>query len=292
VVRAGEADPLPPGLVPAAALGVSPGYFTTLGIPLTRGREFDLRDTDQAPAVAVLNAWAADRWWPGADPVGRSFRVDTTLVTVVGVARTNRAARPGLLLADEGPEIYRPFEQASSAFPTFYLEAVGPPAALLRPATDVLVRLVPDRPVSTARVADQVAGQLAGVRTTALQILGFAAVGLGLALVGVYGVLAYAVGRRARELGIRGALGASRRRLLTMVVGDAAVLGGLGALIGFPLAAYGARFLQDLFVGTNPLDPAVYALVGLVLTAVVLAAGWVPARRAAAVAPLEALRSD
>lgn len=292
VTRSGDAAPLPAALVPAEALSVSPGYAATMGIRILRGREFDERDTGRAPAVALLNEWAAARWWPGLDPVGRTFRVDTTLVTVVGVVATNRAARPGLLIGDDGPEIYRPYEQHHSAFPVFFLDGGAAAATLLRPARDVLVRLVPDRPASTTRVADMVAGQLAGVRRTALQILGFAAVGLGLALVGVYGLLAYTVGRRAPELGIRGALGASRGRLGALVLRDALGLALLGAAIGFPLAAAAGRAFGDLLAGTSPVDPPVYLAVAAVLAGVVALASWIPARRAANVAPLEALRTD
>lgn len=294
---AGHGEPLPRALAPALAFGVGPGYFEALGIELVQGRALDDRDTETAPPVAVINEWAARRWWPGRDAVGRTVRVDTAPgagveVTVVGVARDNRAARPGLLLSDQGAELYRPFEQAASAFPTFYVEAGGAPAPLLRPVREALARLVPDRPVSTGLVADQVADQLEGVRLNAIQLLAFAAVGLGLALTGVYGVLAYAVGRRAREIGIRGALGASRGRIAGLVLREAALLTLAGLALGYPAATAASRLIEGLLYGTSRTDPGVFVAVAAAVAAVVALASWIPARRAARVDPLTALRAS
>jgi ABC-type antimicrobial peptide transport system permease subunit len=132
--------------------------------------------------------------------------------------------------------------------------------------------------------------QLAGVRTNALQILGFALIGLVLALVGIHGVLAYTVSRRTREIGIRGALGASRVALRAMVLRDALVLVAIGLMIGLPTAAFAARFIGELLHGTSVLDPSVYVVVTLVVLGASFVASWIPARRAARVDPITALR--
>lgn len=291
----GWVEPLPGGLAPRSAIAVSPGYFRTLGVRMVQGREFEPGDTESGMPVAIVNRWAAERWWPGQEAIGRTIRVDTaanlaaTLV-VVGVVADNLAAQPSLLLADVGPELYRPYEQAPSAFPTFLVRARGSTATLLRPVRDVLVRRVPDRPVFIALLSERVEEQLAGVRVNALQILAFALVGLGLALVGIHGLLSYAVSRRVREIGIRGALGASRGAIARMVVGDTARMTGVGLAIGLPIAVRASRLIEDLLHGTKRGDPLVLVLVALGVTVVSVLASYVPARRGARVDPIIVLR--
>jgi predicted permease len=296
VTLEGQEFPLPRGVIPTGAFAVSPGYFRTLGISVAQGREFTDRDTENAPPVAMINQWAARRWWPGTDPVGRTIKLDTAsglsvTLTVVGVARDNRAAQPSLLLAEDGPELYRPYEQAPSAFPTFFVRATGAPAPLQKPVREILVRLVPDRPLFTSLASDLVDAQLSTVRLNAVQIVAFALIGLCLALLGVHGVLSYAVGRRTQEIGIRGALGATRAGLQRMVLADGMWLTTAGLLLGLPVAAAATRLIRGMLYGTNPTDPLVYAAVGLVVAVVSLGAGYLPARRAARVDPLIALRA-
>jgi putative ABC transport system permease protein len=292
----GRAEPLPAGIAPSSALSVSSGYFEALGVKIVRGRGFTDQDLENSVPVAILNEWAARRWWPGEDPIGRTFRVDTApskpvTLTVVGIARDNKAAQSSILLADDAAELYRPFEQASSAFPTFFVRSTGSPAPLLKPARDALVKLVPDRPVFTTLVSDQIAQQLRGVRLNAMQIVGFALVGLLLAVIGIYGVLSHAVGRRTREIGIRGALGATRGGIGAMILRDALALTAIGLAIGLPLATSSSRLINDLLHGTKPTEPVVYVLVALGIVLVSLIASWIPARRAARVDPIVALRS-
>ena len=264
---------------------------------MVRGREFSEQDRETAPPVTVINQWAAGHWWPGQDPIGRIIRVDTAperpaTLTVVGVAADNKAAQQNLLLADEGPELYRPYEQAPSAFPTFLVRAGSGPAPLLRPTREILVRLVPDRPLFAALLAQLVGDQLSQVRLNALQILGFAAVGLALALMGIHGVLSYTVGRRTQEIGVRGALGATRAGIGAMVLADAARLTVAGLALGMSLAGMATRLIHGLLYGTSPTDPAVFAGVGLGVVIVALVASYLPARRAARVDPIVALRAS
>lgn len=294
----GDASPLPPALAPVGVVAVSPGYFTTTGVRLVSGRDFDATDRETTAPVAIVNEWAARRWWPNENAVGQLVRIDSAqgagvTVTIVGVARDNKAAQPNVLLAVDGPEIYRPFEQAPSAFPTFLVRARDglAPQTLLRPTRLALIRAVPDRPLFTELVAEIVGRQLAGVRTNALQILGFALIGLVLALVGVHGVLAYTVSRRTREIGIRGALGASRTTIRVMVLRDSLVLVAVGLAIGLPMAAFAARFIQGLLHGTSVADPSVYTAVVVVLVVASFVASWIPARRASRVDPVTALRA-
>jgi putative ABC transport system permease protein len=296
---AGDASPLPLTLTPPAIVAVSPSYFATTGVRLVAGRPFNDADRESTVPVAIVNEWAARRWWPNENAVGQLVRVDSApgaglTVTVVGVVHDNKAAQPNVLLAVDGAEVYRPFEQAPSAFPTFLVRATNglAPQALLRPTRLALIRAVPDRPLFTELVARQVSLQLEGVRTNALQILGFALIGLVLALVGVHGVLAYTVSRRTREIGIRGALGASRGRLRAMVLRDALLLVMIGLAIGLPIAAFASRFLDELLHGTSVANPAVYLAVIAIVLVASFVASWIPARRAARVDPVIALRSS
>jgi ABC-type antimicrobial peptide transport system permease subunit len=151
---------------------------------------------------------------------------------------------------------------------------------------------VPDRPLFTQLVSEAVDRQLSGVRTNAFQILGFALLGLVLALIGVHGVLAYAVSRRTREIGIRGALGASRTRIRAEVVRDALALVLVGLVIGLPMAALAARFMAGLLHGTPIADPSVFAAVIVIVLIAAIVASWIPARRASRVDPITALRSS
>ena len=293
----GESSPLPASAVPNAAIAVSPGYFATAGVRLVAGRDFDGGDRETSVPVAIVNEWAARRWWPNGSAVGQRLQVDTArgsslTVTVVGVVRDNKAAQPNVLLAAEGPELYRPFEQAPSAFPSFLVRPTNglAPQALLRPTRQALIRAVPDRPLFTQLASEQIARQLGGVRTNALQILGFAAIGLVLALIGVHGVLSYTVSRRTREIGIRGALGASRGALRLMVVRDAMMLVLIGLGLGLPAAAVASRYIGELLHGTSVTDPRIYAAVAAVVLAAALLASSIPARRASRVDPMTALR--
>jgi hypothetical protein len=261
-----------------------------------RGREFEAGDRETSVPVALISQWTAQRWWPGQDALGKTIRVDTAagaapvVLTIVGVVADNRAAQPNLLLAEDGAEVYRPSEQAPTAFPTFLVRTSGAPESLLRPAREVLARLVPDRPVFATLVWERVDDQLRGVRVNALQILGFAVVGLGLALVGIYGVLSYSVSRRTRELGVRGALGASRSQLTTLVLRDAARLTGVGLLIGLPLTSLALRPIESALHGTSRTDGVVYGVVAALVLLVTLLASLIPARRASRIDASIALR--
>jgi predicted permease len=293
----GQSSELPSELVPAGVSAVSPGYFRALGIQIVQGRDFTEQDLESAPQVAIVNQWAARHWWPGQDPVGKSIRIDTApslsmTLTVAGVTRDNRAAQQNLLLADLGPEIYRPFEQAPSAFPTFYLRAAGNPAPLLRPVRQILVRRVPDRPLFASLLSEQVNDQLGAVRLNAVQIAAFALIGFFLALTGIHGVLAYTVRRRTHEIGIRGALGASRGGIVGMVLADGARLTLAGLVVGIPSAMLASGVIRGMLYGTSPTDPVVYGAVGLGVGAVSILAGYLPARRAAQVDPVIALREE
>ena len=252
---------------------------------------FSQADRELSAPVAVVNQWAAERWWNGRDALGETLRItsangNTTTLTIVGVVADNKAGQASLLLSDDGPLLYRPFEQTPSAFASFFVRVHGDPSVIIRPVNQTVARLVPNRPLSTQVVANVIAQQLGGLRSTAAQLTGIAGAGLFLALIGVYGVLAYTVNRRTRELGIRRVLGATTGGVLALILGDAAKLAAVGVTLGLAIAWAGLRWLGP----PTAADPSVYVSAAALALIAAVASAWIPARRASRVSPQEALR--
>lgn len=301
-----EGHPLPaPGDMPGATYRVvMPGYFRTMGLPILRGRDFVDRDDLEAPAVVIVNEWLAERYWPGVDPVGRRMTLgepgpDATWLTVVGIARN---AVRGEWAATPDEEVYLPLLQSRSylestrpqySFLTLVVRTAGDPAAL-SPALRAAVRAA-DASVSLSSVQtmDAVVAQSTSSPRFYLLLLGtFAAVALAMAAVGIYGVTSYSVARRTNEIGIRMALGAKPADVLRLVMGEAAAVAAAGAIAGMVAALALSRLMAGLLYGVAATDPTTFAAVCAVLTLVALAATYVPARRAAGVEPLAALRCE
>ena len=265
---------------------VSPAYFRVLGIPLVRGRVLQDREAD----AVVLDAAAARAFFPGEDAVGRRFEfwgTSRTVVGVVGEVRQETLQDPPL------PHVY----ESLGAHPAGYLKILalttGDPARALaafrRRIQDVDADVPVDRAVPmTSLLADSIARQ----RLYALLLGGFGVMALLLSALGVYGLMSHAVGARTREFGIRVALGAERGGVLRLVVGRAAVLTGLGAVLGLAGALAATRTLRDLLFEVGPSDPLALVGASALLVVVALAASWLPARRAAGVDPAVALRSE
>jgi predicted permease len=292
-----SAQALPPGLVPGAMVAVNPEYFETLGIRILRGRAFSRADRELSAPVAIVNQWAADRWWNGKDPLGETIRVTaaentTTTLTVVGVVADNKAGQSSLLLADDGPLLYRPLDQAPSAFASFFVRAAGDPSPLVRPINQTVARLVPNRPLSTQAVRTVIDQQLGGLRSTAAQLTGTAGAGLFLALIGVHGVLVYNVNRRTRELGIRRVLGATTGSVLKLVLSDAGRLAVLGVMLGLGVAWAGLRWMGPVATDGGSAEIGVYASAAMFALLAALASALIPARRASRVSPQEAIRGQ
>jgi putative ABC transport system permease protein len=284
-------------LQPSGAFGVSPDYFATLGIAVTAGRPFTLIEDEKAAPVAIINEWAAKRWWPKGSAVGRTFTIDTAAgkratLTVVGVVKDNLAAGGNLLLAKPGPEVFRPYKQSFFWVSTYYTRSGAPTARLIDEMSNATMRVIPPngRPGS-GRLSAQVDAQVARVRGNVYQLAGFAVIGLLLSVTGLYGVLSYLVQQRTQEIGIRGVLGAQQSQIVAMVLRSALKLAAIGIVLGLVTAALTVRFIQSLLFGTPSADPVVYASVAAVFALVALAAGYLPARRAAQVDPAIALRA-
>lgn len=277
---------------------VSPEYFQTLGIPVLRGRGFDRGDREGAPPVAVLSEGAATLLWPDEDALGRTLELGTRLGVaehraggeVVGIVRDVRHDGPH---RPAPPQVYVAHAQFPVDFLSLAVRTGGEPAALAGPIRRLVRGVDPDLALSEARTMEQWLGEsLARSRFFALLLGLFAVIALLLAAVGIYGLVAYGVRRRTRELGVRMALGAASADVLRLVVRQAAAVAGAGVALGLVGAFLLTRTLRGLLFQLSPTDPATLATVTVVLIGVAMAAAWIPARRATRVDPLLALRQE
>jgi len=267
-------------------------YFKTTGTPILRGRGFLETDRDGAPLVAVVNQAFADKFFPNQDALGKRFRCwgETWILEIVGVATT---AKINTLGEDPTPAFYLPMLQHYSPDVTLHVRTAGDPMAALptvRAAVQELDRQLPLTQVQTiSQLLDQA---LWAARFGASLLLIFGLLALGLAAIGIYGVMSYNVQQRKQELGIRMALGAQKRDVMRLVLGQGLWLAGGGAVAGLALAFFMARGISALLFGVHALDPATFLGVPLLLIGVALVACYIPARRATRVDPIVALRYE
>ncbi|HEX6901330.1 MAG TPA: ABC transporter permease [Thermoanaerobaculia bacterium] len=299
--------PLPENQVPPI-LGnryASPGYFEAIGIPVVEGRVFDRFDPERPPAEVVVSQALAQRFWPGKSAVGRqlvSGRVTDpgeyrwyTIVGVVGSVQQRSL--------DEEPDqaVYYPVvrpalsEGEPYAPRSFSLVVRGriEPTALVKPVRDAIWSLDPNLALAEVHpLEDVVERSMTRTSFTMLLLIIAAAVALLLGAVGIYGVISYVVSHRTREIGVRMALGASRRDVSRMVLREGLAITLLGIGIGLAAALAATRLMAALLYGVSPTDPATFAAVPVLLAGVALLASWLPARRASTVEPLEAIRYE
>lgn len=288
-----EGAPVSAPLV-ASASSVRPGYFATLGIPLTSGRDFGTGDQPGAPRVAIVSESFAIRAFGSTDVLGARVGASddrATWATVVGVARD---AIVQSLQAPPAPAVYFPHLQEGGATMTFLVRRRGASAESLAPAMrDLLRALDPALPVyrvlTMARVRhDATTEQRAG----AALLAGFGGLALLLAALGLHAVMTFSVRQRWRELGIRVALGASRRAVTALVVRRGVQLAAIGVVVGLVLSLGAAQLLRSMLFGIAPTDAVTFVLVTALLLGVAVLSSWWPARRAARVDPVSAMRSD
>jgi putative ABC transport system permease protein len=273
---------------------VAPGFFDALGTQLAAGRDFSERDDSAAPAVAIVNETMAHRYWPGQDALGRQFRMrapDSALVTVIGVAHDMKYNN---LVETPTPFVYRPLTQEYQGYATLVVRtATAAPRALAPAITGVVTGLDPEMSWDVRTFADLMSGRaLILPRFGAALAGGFGVLALLLASIGLYGVVAYGVSQRTREIGIRVALGADRAAVLRMVVRGGLGQAVLGLGIGCVLAIGATRALRSLLFGVGAADPLTYVAVAALLTAVAAFASWLPARRATRVDPTITMRAE
>jgi putative ABC transport system permease protein len=272
-----------------------PGYFDTLGIALIAGRDFTPSDIVGRPDVVIVNRAFAERYWPEGGALGQRIKIGGFSSTnpwmiIVGISEN---VRHFSLDAAPAREIFRPYAQSAWPVLTVVARTASDPFTWERPLRAALTRVEPDLPAATARAMEDVVRRSIGWREAPMRLLtAFAAVGLLLAAVGVYGVLAYYVSQRTREFGVRSALGASRRTLVSLVLRQSALPLTAGLVCGVIGSLAAGRLLSELLFEVRPGDPTVLAMVVGVLVSVALASSWWPARRAASVDPLTALRDE
>jgi putative ABC transport system permease protein len=272
---------------------VTPNYFATMQIPMVRGRAITSVDDTTGPVEVVLNRTMAEKYWPGEDPVGRQlhlFNPKGPLATVVGVSGDVRQLRPDLPPREEIYVSARRFPGQQAAF---VVRTDGDPDALAAAATQAVRTVDPEQPIFAVMPMTQVLADAGAERRFSLLLLTlFAAIALGLSVIGIYGVMAYATSQRQHEIGIRMALGAASRDVVGLGVGHGMRLVALGLLVGLSGAWILSRLLTSQLYGVSPRDPLTYAGVALLLGGVALTASYLPARRALLVDPMSSLRSE
>jgi predicted permease len=275
-----------------------PKYAETLGIPLLRGRDLSIRDTVSAPRVALVNEAFANRYFKDQNPVGRNFTFDDEtdngkmleIIGVVGDVKTEDAREK------QEPAVYRPILQIAdeAAYSVnIQIRTAGDPNSFTNSVRQTINGLDDKIPIfGVTTLEEQVHGTLKQDRLIAQLVSFFGALALILACIGLYGVMAHGVARRTNEIGIRMALGARGGNIAWMILRETLLLVVIGLAIGIPVAVFAARFISSQLFGLNPTDPAALIGAAVLLTLVALIAGYVPARRASRVNPLNALRYE
>lgn len=290
-----EGQPEPPSGVdyPAQWNVITPDYFRTLGIPVVSGRAFTDNDASSSPPVVIINETLARRMFPEGNAIGRrirSWRDENVLREIVAVVGDVRYS--GLADQDRGL-VYVPHRQNTWSQMTVAVRASGDPAALAASLRQTINRLDPNLGVGKLGTLTEFArASVARERFSATLLAGFAAVAVLLAAVGIYGVMAYVVALRSRELGVRAALGASPRELFALVMQHGLILTVIGGAIGAAAALAAARAMSGLLFGIRPADPLTFAIALAILPIVTLLACAAPGRRAARVDPIVTLRSQ
>jgi putative ABC transport system permease protein len=276
-------------------LQVSPGYFRALDIGLVRGRLCTNQDTATTTGVVVVSESLARRYFGGGEVIGRRIRPGgpastAPWLTIVGVVHD---VRERTLDSVPPPQVYRCLWQSSSIAMTLVVKTTNDPSSLDQPIRAIVHGIDPDLPLYAVRPMDEVLASSLATRRFAMIVVGaFAVLALILSAIGVYGVLAFLVQQRTREIGVRVALGASRGRIVALVLRSGLGFAAAGMTVGLALAAFVARALASLLFGIEPLDPISFAGVPILLLCVAVLACYFPARRATRIDPLIALRQD
>jgi predicted permease len=267
-------------------------YFDVMQTPILRGRAFTANDKADSTRVAIVNEEFAKKYWPNQDAVGKKIRLEDAKgpqFQIVGVAKT---AKYIFVAEPPQPFVYFAFTQHPQTSMSILVETYGDPAAMTAPIRDVVRSLNPDQPIYNARTLANFYDQRAvAVFLMILQLVAaMGTLGLALAVVGLYGLIAYSVSRRTQEIGIRMALGAQRSDVAALILRQGFVLAIIGIAIGFAASIAVRGILAQGLIGLGTLSPAVLAIVPVGLLLVTMAACYLPARRASQIDPLRALR--
>jgi putative ABC transport system permease protein len=294
--------PVRPADEPSMEIRVaSPEYFSTIGIPLKRGRVFTDRDTAGSPSVVLITESAARQFFPNEDPIGRTITLGWGKRDKSGVRHAAGGQVVGVVgdVKDAGlsepnpPQLYMPLGQWPVGSMSVVLKTATPPSSLAEAVRAQVYAVDPNLPVSNVRTLDQIVSRsISQPRFYMLLLTLFAALALALAAIGIFGVLSYAVSQRTREIGIRMALGAEGRSVIALIVRQAMMLVAAGLSAGTIAAVFVAQTMTKMLFSVRPTDPATFAGVAVVLAAVALLASYLPARRATRVDPIVALRAE
>ena len=277
-----------PGIQVSRIMG---DYFAALGTPLLRGRTFTPQDNKDAPRVIIIDQATADKSFPGQDPIGKRVQVGKDMMEIVGVVP--RLKPNGFEETRRFAQGYIPIYQAVDDAMVLLLRTATPVQALERSLRQVVASIDPTQPVFDLRsMQERVEETWATPRLMAFLLGTFAGLALLLAVVGIYGVMAYNGQRRTREIGVRLALGARRQQIVTMMLNQGMRMLGIGLLIGFGGALAASRVMRSFLFEVSPTDPAIYLGVCVVLALAAVVACWIPARRASRVNPIITLRAE
>jgi putative ABC transport system permease protein len=292
--RSDRPQPAPAERTSTDVRPITPGFFRTMEIAMTAGRDFTGADVRESPRVAIVSESAARRMFPGEDPIGK--RIDVNIGTpgtpyeIVGLVKDIRTTS---LDVDVYPAVYIPHPQLAAGVMTFVVRTSAPPRSLANGVAAVVRELDPELPLAGVQPLDEVvASTIARPRVIMTLLVAFAMMAMLLAAVGVYGVMAYSVGQRTQEIGVRLAMGATPGMVFRMVIRQAFTLTAMGVVVGLVASAGAMRVLQALLYNTEPRDPATFALAAIVLMAVAMLASYVPARRGTRIALAEALHPE
>ena len=269
---------------------VGADFLKTMAIPLLRGRDFDPSDRPESPGVAIITEAMAERFWPDEDPIGQRFIQGSTPVEVIGVARNSKQVS---LRDDRESFYYRPLSQLYESGVTLHIRTTGEPAQMAAAVRRTVQRLEPNLPISNVRtMAQQFDVALAPERLATTLITVFGVLAAVLAMVGVYGVIAYSVTQRTHEIGVRVALGAEHRTIFGLIVRHGITMVLVGSAIGAAMALAATRLLAGLLFGVSPTDPATFLAATCLFGLAAFLACVVPARHAMRVDPIAALRCE
>jgi putative ABC transport system permease protein len=287
------------------ACWVSEDFFKAIGARLLNGRFFDIHDDANAPAVVIVNQALAESYWPGQNPIGKQIGVDYVgagrstasaprLREVVGIVANVK--QKGLDVPVE-PALYTAYlqDETNHAFAGFHLfvRTIGPPTSLAETVRAVVHSLRPDQPIDVMQTMNDALFKMLAPRRLSLILVGtFAGLAVVLSAIGIFGMIAYTVSQRTHEFGLRMALGARRQDVLQLVLGDGFKIVATGVFVGIGASFALTRFMRSLLYSVGPNDPLTFAVITVLFALVALAACYIPARRAAHVDPMVALRHE
>jgi predicted permease len=269
---------------------ISPGYFEMLRIPIVEGRSFADSDGSPAQRVAIVNRAFAERYWTSENPIGKRLRGDGEWMTVVGVVRDIRQSG---LDQEAAPHVYAPYQQGALLRTGLLVRTTVEPATLVPALQSAVNTIDPDLPIYNVRTMDEsIAMSVSDRRLNLILLSVFALTALLLAVAGIYGVLSYSVTQRVKEIGIRMALGAQRKDIVRLIVGEGMLPVGLGLAVGIAGALMLSRVLGTVLIGISTKDPMMFVMVSVLLGIVALLACSIPALRATRIDPMAAVRSE